>query len=77
MDLCVAAWSMCCGNNRINTAKFGRCAYARRPFCEMLIGFDETQTDTGGKAVIKIEQTEISVPLIYNVLTFDPFGGTI
>lgn len=43
----------------------------------MLIGFDETQTDTGCKAVIKIEQTEISVPLIYNLLTFDPFGGTI
>jgi hypothetical protein len=43
----------------------------------MLIGFDETRKDTGGKAVIKIEQTEISVPLIYNVLTFDPFGGTI
>lgn len=46
-------------------------------FCVMLIGFDETQTDTGGKAVIKIEQTEISVPLIYNLLTFDPFGSTI
>lgn len=64
-------------NNRINIAKFGRCAYARRPFCVMLIGFDETRTDTGGKAVIKIEQTEIFVPLIYNLLTFDPFGGTI
>ena len=46
-------------------------------FCVMLIGFDETRKDTGGKAVIKIEQTEISVPLIYNLLTFDPFGGTI
>ena len=77
MDLCVAAWSMCCGDSSINIAKFGRCAYAQRPFCVIWIGFDGTWFYTDGRAVIKIEQTEISVPLIYNVLTFDPFGGTI
>ncbi len=77
MDLCVAAWSMCCGDSCINIAKFGRCAYARRPFCVTLIGFDGTWFYTDGRAVIKIGHTKISVPLIYNVLTFYLSEGTI
>lgn len=46
-------------------------------FAVTLIGFDGTWFYTDGRAVIKIEHTEISVPLIYNVLTFYLSGSTI